>query len=300
MARVLIAEDSRLQAEQYRVWLEDGHYEVTIAENGLQALEAISEDPPDVVLTDLQMPGMDGLELLHRLHFQYPEIPVILMTAHGSEELANEALQQGAAAYVPKAQVETALVATVDQVVGLMRAERGYAGLLSCLTRNEFSFELTSDPGLIGPLGDLIQQMLRALEFGDAIIRVRIGMALEHALLNALFHGTLELGREELAADWGALSAARSPVVVQRRDSAPFRDRRIAFSAYLTRDEARFTIQDEGPGFDTSQLPSPADATALEREGGRGLLLMRSFMDQVDFNDRGNEVTLIKLARRTA
>ena len=58
--------------------------------------------------------------------------------------------------------------------------------------------------------------------------------------------------------------------------------------------EARFTIRDEGPGFDPAMLSNPTQAENLERCSGRGLLLMRMFMDEVTFNSIGNEVTLVK------
>ncbi len=58
------------------------------AGHGREALEVIAREPPDVVLTDLLMPEMDGLELVERIKRDYPATPVILMTAHGSEEIA--------------------------------------------------------------------------------------------------------------------------------------------------------------------------------------------------------------------
>ncbi len=283
MARILIAEDSRTQAVHFQAALRKAGYDVSVVEDGAQALTAVGQVHPDIVVTDMQMPAMNGLELVDHMRFQYPNIPVVLITAHGSEELSAEALRRGAAAYVPKSQASERLTETIEQVVSLVRAERVYAGLLGCLARNEFAFDLTNDPALIGPLGDLIQQMLRAMNLGDAIERLRIGIALEHALLNALYHGNLGLSAGATAAE-----------IEQRQAQPPYADRRIYFNVHLTRDEARFVVRDEGAGFDTSIVPEPGDPNALEREGGRGLLLMRSFMDEVQFNEQGNEVTLIK------
>ena len=58
----------------------------------------------------------------------------------------------------------------------------------------------------------------------------------------------------------------------------------------------RYVIRDEGPGFDPATLPDPTDPANLDRPCGRGLLLMRTFMDDVGYNRSGNEVTLIKYA----
>ena len=57
---------------------------------------------------------------------------------------------------------------------------------------------------------------------------------------------------------------------------------------------AQFIIRDDGQGFDTSKIPAPGSASAMTPDVGRGLVLIHTFMDQVQFNDRGNEVTMIK------
>ena len=62
----------------------------------------------------------------------------------------------------------------------------------------------------------------------------------------------------------------------------------------MTRQEAVFVVRDEGNGFDPSQLPDPTDPANLERVSGRGLLLIQTFMDQVEHNERGNEITMRK------
>jgi anti-sigma regulatory factor (Ser/Thr protein kinase) len=62
----------------------------------------------------------------------------------------------------------------------------------------------------------------------------------------------------------------------------------------ISTDEARFYIQDEGPGFDVTAIPDLIDSTTGQTESGRGLSLMRTFMDEVSFNAAGNEVTMVK------
>ena len=59
-------------------------------------------------------------------------------------------------------------------------------------------------------------------------------------------------------------------------------------------EKAVFTIRDEGPGFNPSTLPDPTDAANLEKPGGRGVVLMRTFADEISYNETGNEVTLVK------
>ena len=82
--------------------------------------------------------------------------------------------------------------------------------------------------------------------------------------------------------------------VEERCDDPRFRDRKILVHVDISRDEARFVIRDEGKGFDVKAVPTTPEPGALVQEGGRGLVLMGTFMDEVRYNDVGNEVTMVK------
>jgi CheY-like chemotaxis protein len=77
-------------------------WQVFFASNGAEALEFLKNCNPDVILTDLLMPDVDGVELVQKIRKEFSKIPIILMTAHGNEELAVRVLRAGAASYVPK------------------------------------------------------------------------------------------------------------------------------------------------------------------------------------------------------
>ena len=77
---ILVVEDSRTQAELLRHMLEEEGYDVTLAADGEVALRRMEAGRPDIVLTDILMPGMDGYELCRRIKQIYPGIPVILVT----------------------------------------------------------------------------------------------------------------------------------------------------------------------------------------------------------------------------
>ena len=103
MTTILIVDDSEVDLRITTGLLETNQdYEFRVATNGTEALVRIDSELPDIVLTDLMIPEMDGLELVSKLREEYPLIPVILMTGMGNEEIAAEALQRGAASYVPK------------------------------------------------------------------------------------------------------------------------------------------------------------------------------------------------------
>ncbi|HET6372629.1 MAG TPA: sigma-54 dependent transcriptional regulator [Candidatus Polarisedimenticolia bacterium] len=102
MNRVLVVEDERSLRDLLALMLRKEGYTVETAEGGVQATSRLAKDPFDLVITDVSMPGMTGLELLRHVRRTSPDASVILMTAYGSKENAIEALNEGAAYYVEK------------------------------------------------------------------------------------------------------------------------------------------------------------------------------------------------------
>ena len=107
---------------------------------------------------------------------------------------------------------------------------------------------------------------------------------------NAIEHGNLELDSGLRNDPNGAYQRLAS----ERRRQTPFCDRLVHIRARLSSEEAIITLRDQGPGFDPSVLPDPTDPENIGKISGRGLLLIRTFMDDVFFNETGNEITLIK------
>jgi CheY-like chemotaxis protein len=274
--------------------------ELVYAVHGKEALAKIQEHEPEIVVTDLQMPEMNGLELVAAVKAEYPLIPVVLMTAQGSEDIAAEALRLGAASYVPKRRLAEDLATTVQRVLRGSTDDRAHSQLMHHLATDDCAFVLHNDLELIHALAAHFQELLRCLPLRDETERLRVGIAVEEALVNACYHGNLEAGNVDAGKTEAAIAAASAPVTEyrrvaeQRRFETPYRDRRIYVRARLSRAEALFVIRDEGPGFDTSRLPDAADPETAGGPTGRGIKLMRSIMDEVHFNAAGNEVTLIK------
>lgn len=296
MTTVLVVDDSAVDRRLVGGLLErDGRWGLAFANNGSEALAQMKQAQPDLVITDMIMPEMDGLELVTAARLFHPGVPVVLITAHGNEALALEALERGAASYVPKSQLADKLSSTVERVLGLSRADRSQKRLIECLHGSQFSFCLDNDPSLVDALVDLVQGLVLGMGLADTAGRVRVGMALEQALLNALYHGNLEITADQRQEARESMMEGRPETLIdQRRTQEPYASRRIQVAIDVSPEEARFTVRDDGPGFDTSRLPPRDDPRVLEEEGGRGLVLMRSFMDEVAFNERGNEVTMLK------
>jgi CheY-like chemotaxis protein len=263
---------------------------VRYAADGKTALADMGQLLPDMVVTDLQMPEMNGLELVAAVKNDYPYIPVVLMTSQGSEEIAAQALRDGAASYVPKRRLKEDLAATVRNILLGSFEDRTHSQLMHYLETSEATFVLTNDPAVMQALVYHLQQVLRCLPLADEAERLRVGVALSEALANACYHGNLEVKGIQAQAD----RQSYEQLAQQRRMESPYRDRRIQVTARVSRSAAVFVIRDDGPGFDVRSLIAPSSLPDADAAEGRGLTLMRSIMDDVTFNERGNEVTMIK------
>ena len=291
MTRVLIVDDSKFDQQIAAACAQDRGCEVVaFAGNGHEALEAVTKHKPDVVLTDLQMPEMDGLELVSELRDSHPEIPVILMTAFGSEEIAAKALRAGAASYVPKQNLKQDLGEALRVVICTVEAVHERDLVRAYLEESKSQFVLAYDPSGPQALISYLQDVMTRLNFCDKFSLIQLATALTEAINNAIDHGNLELDSKLRESEHDAYRQ----LGCQRSKEHPYCDRRVWVTATLTRSEARFVIRDEGPGFDTSSLPDPTDPENLLKPFGRGIMLMRTFLDEVIYNDLGNEVTLIK------
>jgi CheY-like chemotaxis protein/anti-sigma regulatory factor (Ser/Thr protein kinase) len=291
MPTVLVVDDSAVDRKLVAGLLAKGQdLQIELAASGEEALARLKASGPSLIVTDLVMPGMSGLDLVAQVAQEHPEIPVILMTGKGSEEIAVKALQAGAASYVPKGVLHQHLLTTVQDVLDMVRERHSHARLMDCLKRGQFQFVLGNDPSLIPSLINHVQSLVSSVGLcGEASV-IRVCIALEEALRNAMFHGNLELTSEQREGD----AAEYQRLIEERSKLAPYADRQLEITVEVTPTSGRFVIRDHGPGFDPSNLPDPTDPENLEKVSGRGLLLMRTFMDEVTFNASGNQVTMIK------
>jgi CheY-like chemotaxis protein/anti-sigma regulatory factor (Ser/Thr protein kinase) len=291
MARVLVVEDSPDQARLIAGLLQASGYTAEVAATGEAAIAAMASRTPDIVVTDLIMPGLNGLEVVEAVKSDYPLVPVILMTAFGNDEIAARALQKGAASYVPKSRVHDELVPTIRDTLGLAQVRREQVRMLRFLESSEHRFVLDNDPELVPLVAAFLQDRVRArAEQPDETELMQVGIALHEALINAMHHGNLEIGSEmrETGGD------VYRELIGRRVGERPYRDRRVHLTIKLTRTELVCVIRDEGPGFDPGEVPDPTAPENLARVSGRGLFLIWTFMDRVFHNESGNQITLVK------
>jgi anti-sigma regulatory factor (Ser/Thr protein kinase)/FixJ family two-component response regulator len=267
-----------------------GNWTVVEASGTAHALTMTRLVPLDMVVASLELSDAGGVDLIEELSREQPLLPVIAICGQEGEELAREALRTGASGYVARERLRTDLVPAAERLLSMATAHRGRMSLESLQARQLTTFEMDNDPGCVTAVVQHVSGQCRRFGITSEQEQLRVAVALEEALLNAMIHGNLQVGSElrERSDD------AFRRLVERRRMEPEYASRRVRLSCEVDGERARIVIRDEGPGFDVASLPDPCDPEYVLRASGRGVLLMRTFMDEVVYNAAGNEVTLIK------
>ncbi len=127
--RVLVVDDEPAMRRVLEIMLRKMGHDVTCANDGMQALAAVQTGPFDLVISDVRMPGLSGVGLLRALREQGNDVPVIIMTAHGSIESAVDAMKLGASEYIVRPFDVDALEITITRLIALGQVQRENAFL---------------------------------------------------------------------------------------------------------------------------------------------------------------------------
>ena len=286
--RVLLVEDDPAVRDSLVAVLRYYGYDPQEAADGRQAIERFSHQPADIVITDVRMPEIDGLELLARVKKIAPETCVVIMTGYGAEDTAIQAIRNGASNYFKKPVNIPEFVYAIGVLADLVRSRREHRFDPRLIERESRTLRIGNDL-------DAIYPVIRELTANAAAFRYDVEstrIALLEAITNAIEHGSLGIALEEKRA--AMREGTLRDLYAQRAGQPPWRDRSIRVEYELTPDQISYRVTDEGEGFDWRSLPDPSNPVNLFAGSGRGIVVIGLSVDEVAFNERGNEITLIK------
>ncbi len=272
--RLLIVDDDPSIHELVHAMLAGTDWEGVTTSGGEEALAHLETHSYDLLLTDILMPGMDGLTLLGQLRNRYPEIPVVMMTVRNTPDNVLGSLRREAAAYISKPFSRDTLLGTLQNALSTSVAGDDIKILSD--KPNWISLQIRCRIATADRLTQFVRELPSDL---DPDQREQIATAFRELLMNAVEHG-------------GHLDPEKT----------------VELSYIRTARSIVYYIRDPGEGFSMDSLAHAAVANTAEepfrhvqlrqqmgiRPGGFGLLMTKSFADELIYSAKGNEVILIK------
>ncbi len=263
--RILIVDSNEeLRSMLEQVLSELGH-KVVATGSRAEALARKDLKAFDLVISDLTDETEGGVQIFSELKRKRLLVPVVVSTEEARQPDIVKAFRLGAANYLRQPYNKEELLNIVEKTLAY---KLRFVEDLKAMpyVRERIDFELPSDLSLMN--GVLHYLMERVAKLGIVQPnRSNLYVALDEAFVNAVVHGNENDPRKL-----------------------------VRITAELSAEEARFTIEDEGKGFKVGELPDPCDPSNLFKTSGRGVLLIHNIMDEVQYNERGNRLTMVKRA----
>ncbi len=288
--KILIVEDDHASRLFLESLLESNNYDFRSAENGIEGLNVFDEYNPDIVLSDIKMPIMDGLELLEAIRDKNSDTIVVIVTAFGSENYAIQALHLGANNYLKKPVSSQELLRLLKKYKAIISGKYSPESLPGKLINRTFSIEFKSEFTKIPKIVDKII-IESAIDMNDGE-KINIELGLVELITNAVEHGNLGISyiEKQLALDEGNLSE----LFDERVHNEKYKNRKINVDFYTDEEKYQWTITDDGEGFNWKSIPDPTDQEHILELSGRGIFISNFLFDKIEYFGKGNVVTATK------
>ena len=243
--------------------LRDLGHEVVATGDRTEAVSRGDLEEFDLIISDLTDEAKGGIEIISELNRKRLFVPVVVSSEEANQTGLVKAFKLGASNYLRKPYDREELRDIVEKTLGYKLRFIEDLKVLP-FVREHIEFELPSDLKLMNGVLHYLVERVSAL----GIIKPdtsNLFIALDEAFVNAVRHGN-----------------GGDP------------QKLVRITADLSTKEARFVIEDEGEGFDVSSIPDPLDPANLFKTSGRGVLLIYNIMDEVEYNERGNRLTMVK------
>lgn len=239
-----------------------GH-EVVATGNREEALARDDLDEFDLIISDLTEDEHSGIQLLSEIKRKRLMVPVVVSSDEAQQPGIVKAFKMGAANFLRLPYNKEELRHIVEKTLAY---KLRFVDDLKILphVREKIDFELPSDLSLMNGVLQYLTERVSKLGLIKPE-RSNLFIALDEAFVNAVKHGN-------------------------RNDPRKL----VRITAELSAREARFTVEDEGSGFNVQEIPDPRDPANLFKTSGRGVLLIYNIMDEVEYNERGNRLTMVK------
>jgi len=293
--RILIVDDSLAIVTSLSAILKVSGYEVSSANNGSDALRRIHSDDFDLVICDIEMPGMTGLDFLSRVRTEYErDLDVILMTGYLDHDYFIEAIRLGASDFIRKPIDSKQMLRSILSLQERKKNHSNFREFFNNVDRSDFSFQIDPCNFSQFALSKVFSSFLRQNITVSHHALNEIMICVDEMVYNAFIHGTLGLNHDERILD----HSEQQKLITERLQLPEIAKRRIHFSFTIDHlaNEITISIQDDGSGFDhQGWLRRVKTEPKLNLdEHGRGISMLFHLCESLEYTLGGRKVTIVK------
>lgn len=292
----LVIDDSDSDRRSLTEIAEQSGFEVFEARDLGEGLEALQEHRPDLIVVDVHLGPQSGFTLLAEIREVHPLVPVVVVTSSRDSGLLEQALNLGASNFVRKPIDAGEYQFILDRIRRAVEEEASLHQVLDVVCERQTQISIPGDPTVVARIVAYLGREVGHHYPGYVVPLADIKLALYEALANAVEHGNLEISFAEKSAAM-TQPGGLEKLLAERRSHPRLGARMVHIVVIYGPDVVEYRILDEGPGFDPDKYTGPqalSDSTALH---GRGLALIRHYMDEVSWNDDGTEIRMVKTVR---
>lgn len=290
MKKILIIDDENLVRSVINIALTNNGYKVYEADNGKTGIQMFIDIDPDIVITDVNMPGMSGIEVTKNIKENKVDADVVIMTGYGTEELIIEALRAGASNYINKPVDFKELFNILDSIILKRENRRLFDVLKDVVVFEKKSLVLDNDITKVwGTVNQILFNLSPSIE-RKKIEELKLG--LYEILVNSIEHGNLGITYDEKKE--ALENNTYNELVTRKLKEANEQKKVVNIQTVYNGEELVVEIIDQGKGFNLKELPQLSDPDTLLAVHGRGILLASLYFDKLEYKEPGNVVTIVE------
>ncbi|MCF7911511.1 MAG: response regulator [Candidatus Cloacimonetes bacterium] len=286
---IMLVEDEEINLRLMEGMLGHLGHRLILARNGREAIKKFNKFQPDIVILDILMPRISGIEVLKEIRSSESGTIVIMVTASNKEEHAIESLRLGANNYLKKPVHYDDLVPLIHKYNSTIQKRTMEKLVLSKMVSRKFVMEIENDLQIIPKIAQYLANETSTIFDKDEIVSVNI--ALLELLVNAFEHGNLGISYQDKSK---AIAEKRLEKLYAERLVDPrFSNRKIVIDFTLEKDACEWIITDEGEGFQSREYTT-LNEDDRENEHGRGIFISNFHLDELEYIGKGNKVRALK------
>lgn len=288
--KILVVEDDYASRSYLEIILKKEGYNFKSSDNGKDALEIFKEYLPDVVLSDINMSQMNGIELLGAIKKIKPETIMIMLTAYTSEEYVMQCIRLGANNYLKKPIPKHSILSLLRKHNVIISDIKSEKKVSSFLKKNNFKLQFKTDFNRIHAVVNYLVNETENLFSEETKLDLKLGLS--ELVLNAVEHGNLGITFSEK--NEAVQSDSLVELYEERMANPEFANKIVEINFSVFEFGGQWIIKDQGNGFIPESVPSPISEDGVLRLHGRGIFICKFQFDEVEYIGNGNTVRVMK------